>query len=69
MKGCRAALGIDLSSTTDTTAIAAAIEHEGKVYLWPEIFIPADSTIEGRKLDRVQIRVVARVEVVGLARQ
>lgn len=47
LRGCRAALGIDLSSTIDTTAVVAAIEKDGKVYIWPEIFIPADSTIEG----------------------
>lgn len=46
-KGCRAALGIDLSSCVDTTAVVAAIEHEGKVYIFPSIFIPEDSTIEG----------------------
>jgi phage terminase large subunit-like protein len=46
-KGCRAALGIDLSSTVDTTAVVAAIEKDNKVFIWPSIFIPADSTIEG----------------------
>jgi phage terminase large subunit-like protein len=47
IRGCRAALGIDLSSTTDTTAVVAAVEKEGKTFIWPEIFIPADSTVEG----------------------
>jgi phage terminase large subunit-like protein len=47
LRGCRATLGIDLSSTVDTTAIVAAIESADKVYLWPEIFIPAGSTVEG----------------------
>ncbi len=46
-KGCRATLGIDLSSTQDTTAVVAAVEHEDKVFIWPRIFIPADSTVEG----------------------
>ena len=46
-KGCRATLGIDLSSTQDTTAVVAAIEHENNVYIWPSIFIPEDSTVEG----------------------
>ncbi len=47
LKGCRASLGIDLSSTTDTTAVVAAIEKDGKTYIWPSIFIPEDSTVEG----------------------
>ena len=47
LKGCKASLGIDLSSTVDTTAVVAAIEKNGKTFIHPEIFIPADSTVEG----------------------
>lgn len=47
LKGKRATLGIDLSSTTDTTAIVAAIEDGDKVRVLPMIFIPRDSA-EGR---------------------
>jgi phage terminase large subunit-like protein len=47
LKGCKAALGIDLSSVCDTTAVVAAIEHDGKVYLWPEVFLPGDNAAEG----------------------
>ena len=46
-KGCKAALGVDLSSCVDTTAVVAAIEKDGKVYIWPEIFIPGDNTVAG----------------------
>jgi len=46
-EGCRATLGIDLSSTQDTTAVVAAIETDGKVHIWPCIFIPEDSTVAG----------------------
>ena len=46
-KGCRATLGIDLSSTTDTTAIVAAIERDDKVFVHADIFIPEDNA-EGR---------------------
>jgi phage terminase large subunit-like protein len=47
LRGCRATLGIDLSSTTDTTAVVAAIEHEGQTYVHADIFIPKDNA-EGR---------------------
>lgn len=63
-KGCRAALGIDLSSCQDTTAVVAAIEHEQRVFIWPRIFIPEDSTIEGalrrQKRDRAPYQLWAR---------
>lgn len=47
LKGCRAALGIDLSSCVDTTAVVAAVERDGRLFIWPEIFIPEGSTVEG----------------------
>lgn len=47
LKGSRATMGIDLSSTTDTTAITTCIEHGGKLYVWADIFIPEDNA-EGR---------------------
>jgi phage terminase large subunit-like protein len=63
-KGCRATLGIDLSSTQDTTAVVAAIEQDEKVYIWPRIFIPEDSTVEGalrrQKRDRAPYKLWAQ---------
>lgn len=47
LKGKRAALGIDLSSTTDTTAVVAAVEDGERVRVVPFIFIPKDNA-EGR---------------------
>lgn len=47
LKGKRATLGIDLSSTTDTTAVVAAVEDGDNVRVFPFIFIPRDNA-EGR---------------------
>jgi phage terminase large subunit-like protein len=47
-KGRKATLGIDLSSTTDTTAVVACIEIDGgNLLVAPFIFIPRDNA-EGR---------------------
>ncbi|MGE5611156.1 MAG: terminase large subunit [Bacillota bacterium] len=43
LKGKRATIGIDLSSTTDTTAVVAAVEDENKIRVLPFIFIPKDN--------------------------
>lgn len=59
LKGCRAALGLDLSSTTDTTAIVAAVEVEDRIIVVPFIFIPKDSVdalIKRQKRDRAPVR-------------
>jgi phage terminase large subunit-like protein len=40
-------MGIDLSSTTDTTAVTTCIERGDKIYIWADIFIPEDNA-EGR---------------------
>lgn len=47
LKGKRAVLGIDLSSTTDTTAVVAAVEDGDIIRIVPFIFIPKDNA-EGR---------------------
>ncbi|HEV2294083.1 MAG TPA: terminase TerL endonuclease subunit [Tepidisphaeraceae bacterium] len=47
LKGKRATIGIDLSSTTDTTACVAAIEDDDKLRIVPFIFLPKDNA-EGR---------------------
>lgn len=47
LKGKRATIGVDLSSTTDTTAVVAAVEDGEKVRILPSIFIPKDNA-EGR---------------------
>ncbi|MGC4031471.1 MAG: terminase large subunit [Tepidisphaeraceae bacterium] len=56
LKGKRATLGIDLSSTTDTTAVVAAVEDGNTVRVVPFIFIPRDNAegrIKRQKRDRV----------------
>lgn len=45
--------GLDLSSTTDLTALVLAFKHEGRVYLKPYFFVPADGIRERAKRDRV----------------
>lgn len=48
LKGKKCIAGVDLSSTTDLTAIAYVFPEEDDYYVWPVFFLPAD-TIEGRK--------------------
>lgn len=43
LKGKPAYLGIDLSSTQDTTAVVAVIPHDGRYYVDPLIFLPRDN--------------------------
>lgn len=43
LKGKPAYIGIDLSSTQDTTAVVAVIPHDGKYYVDPLIFLPRDN--------------------------
>jgi phage terminase large subunit-like protein len=47
LKGKRAVLGIDLSSTVDTTAVVAAVEDGDKIRVVPFIYLPKDNA-EGR---------------------
>lgn len=47
LKGKRATIGVDLSSTTDTTAVVAAVEDGEFLRIVPFIFIPKDNA-EGR---------------------
>ena len=47
LKGKRAAIGIDLSSTVDTTGVVAAVEDGDTIRIVPFIFIPKDNA-EGR---------------------
>ena len=48
LKGTKATIGIDLSSTLDTTAVVAAVRAEtGKLLIIPFIFLPRDNA-EGR---------------------
>lgn len=47
LKGKRATIGIDLSSTTDTTAVVAAVEDGDTIRIVPFVFIPKDNA-EGR---------------------
>ena len=46
LRGKRATLGIDLSSTTDTTAVVAAVEDGDKVRVVPFVFIPKENAGE-----------------------
>jgi phage terminase large subunit-like protein len=43
LKGKPAFLGIDLSSTQDTTAVVAVVKSEGKCYAIPRIFLPREN--------------------------
>lgn len=43
LKGKPAYLGIDLSSTQDTTAVVAIVPHDGKYFVDPLIFLPRDN--------------------------
>ena len=38
--GCRAWIGCDLSKLLDTTAVVILIEHDGRLYAYPTIFLP-----------------------------
>ncbi|HHY92911.1 MAG TPA: terminase large subunit [Firmicutes bacterium] len=52
--------GIDLSTTTDLTAVVLAFPLEDKVYVLPHFFIPADTAREAEKRDRVPYTTWAR---------
>jgi len=52
-RGCTAIAGIDLSATTDLTAIVLLFERDGKSWLYPFFWIPADDLDERVKRDGV----------------
>lgn len=49
LRGKRAAIGVDLSTTTDTSAAVVAVEDGDRVVILPHIFIPNDNAA-GRHL-------------------
>lgn len=58
--------GIDLSTTTDLTAVVLVFPIEDKVYVLPHFFIPADTAKEKEKKDRVPYTTWARQGFVHL---
>lgn len=58
--------GIDLSTTTDLTAVVLAFPIEDKVYVLPHFFIPADTAKEKEKKDRVPYTTWARQGFISL---
>jgi phage terminase large subunit-like protein len=52
-KGMKCVAGIDLSATTDLTAIVLIFQKDGLYWLWPMFWIPADGLAERIKRDAV----------------
>jgi phage terminase large subunit-like protein len=45
--------GLDLSSTTDTTALVLVFQREGAFYTWAEFWLPEEGLLDKAKRDRV----------------
>ena len=52
-KGCYAVIGIDLSQTTDLTAVVTIIEKAGKLYGFAKFWMPANKIQEKESFDKV----------------
>lgn len=52
-RGMRCVAGIDLSATTDLTAIVLVFEFDGLFYFWPMFWIPEEGLEERDKKDKV----------------
>lgn len=52
-RGKKCKLGIDLSSTTDLTAMVLSTEHDNEIYVWPYFFVPEENIEKRSKADKV----------------
>lgn len=51
--GCPCWIGLDLSATTDTTAMVLVFKRDGKLWAWPYFWLPAEGLKDKALHDRV----------------
>ena len=52
-RGCDVCVGIDLSRTTDLTAVVFVTYKNGLVYWWPEFWLPKEGLLKKVEIDKV----------------
>lgn len=66
-KGCYAVAGIDLSQTTDLTAVSVLIEKDAKLYTFTKFFMPTNKLDEAVERDNVPYKTYVEQGILQLS--